>query len=226
MRLRLLDRILTVVVTATLTSAAWIVFGGSLIEFADSRGQVAKTNPALAVANPLPSSPSAAEQGAPAPSAPAGDVPPMAEQRLAQLIIPVLNVRARDLINTFADPREVDGRPHEAIDIMAPEGTTVVAAGPGTVEKLFVSQAGGNTIYIRSPDRQIVEYYAHLQGYAPGLTEGQQVRRGQRLGSVGSTGNASPDEPHLHFAILRTSPDAEWWEPASAINPYPVLIRR
>ena len=76
---------------------------------------------------------------------------------------------------------------------------------------------------MRSPDRETIFYYAHLDQYAPGLKEGQKVRRGQRLGTVGTTGNAAPDAPHLHFAIMRTTDDAEWWEPTNAINPYPYL---
>ena len=106
---------------------------------------------------------------------------------------------------------------------MAPKGTSVQAAAPGVVEKLYSSQAGGKTIYIRSADRETIHYYAHLDQYAEGLREGQQVRRGQRLGSVGSSGNASDQAPHLHFAILQTTPDAEWWEPANAVNPFPLL---
>lgn len=138
----------------------------------------------------------------------------------------MLNVRAQDLTDTFTDERADGRRLHEAIDIMAPRGTTVVAATPGTIEKLFRSKAGGNTIYIRSNDGQTIYYYAHLDEYAPGLQEGQRIRRGQRLGSVGSTGNAADDTPHLHFAILRTTADAEWWEPANAVNPHPLLTAR
>jgi murein DD-endopeptidase MepM/ murein hydrolase activator NlpD len=109
---------------------------------------------------------------------------------------------------------------------MAPAGTPVVAADAGTVEKLFLSEAGGNTIYVRSTDRRTIHYYAHLQAYAAGLAEGQPVRRGQRLGTVGSTGNADPAAPHLHFAILRIAPEAHWWEPTTAIDPFPLLRAR
>ncbi|QZD91103.1 M23 family metallopeptidase [Qipengyuania aurantiaca] len=144
----------------------------------------------------------------------------------SELIIPVLNVRAAELSDTFTDSRGGGERLHEAIDIMAPTGTSVVAAAPGTVEKLFQSDAGGMTIYVRSTDGRTIHYYAHLDAYAKGLTEGQKVRRGQRIGTVGSSGNASPDAPHLHFAILQTTPDSEWWEPANAVNPYPLLSKR
>jgi peptidoglycan LD-endopeptidase LytH len=141
----------------------------------------------------------------------------------AGLAIPVAGVRAEDLVDTFTQARAGGGRRHDAIDIMAPPGTPVVAAAPGTVERLFFSKGGGGTtIYIRSDDGLWSYYYAHLQRYAPGLEEGQRVQRGQVIGYVGSTGNASPDGPHLHFAIHRMSPDDDWHS-GEAINPYPLL---
>ncbi len=221
------DRILTIVVTATLTSAMWIVAGGSLMEMSDSAGQRDSTRPADAAPSPrivVDSMPATATGGTPtvAPLDGGGAVRPDASQ-VRELMVPVLNVRPSDLTDTFSDARGDATRLHEAIDIMAPEGTTVVAAAPGTIEKLFTSNAGGKTIYIRSGDRLTIHHYAHLADYAVGLKEGQRVRRGQRLGSVGSTGNATEAAPHLHFAILRTTADAEWWEPANAINPFPLL---
>ena len=88
---------------------------------------------------------------------------------------PVAGVQADQLLDTYTQAR-AGGRPHDAIDIMAPAGTPVVAAAEGTVEKLFFSQGGGGiTAYVRSPDRRWTYYYAHLQGYAPGLREGQRV---------------------------------------------------
>lgn len=221
------DRVLTIVVTATLTSAFWIVAGGSLLDMAGDKSQLEKTRPAEAAPSPEPTPVETTRAGDAQAADPlhSGPVSRPGEIPDGALMIPVLNVRAADLTDTFSDARAAGERLHEAIDIMAPEGTTVRAAAPGTVEKLFYSDAGGNTIYVRSDDRRTIAYYAHLKDYAPGLKEGQKVRRGQRLGSVGSTGNASPDTPHLHFALLRTTPDAAWWEPATAINPYPLLVR-
>jgi murein DD-endopeptidase MepM/ murein hydrolase activator NlpD len=140
-----------------------------------------------------------------------------------QLLIPVQNIRPADLTDTYSDSRGGGTRLHEALDIMAPKGTSVLSSAPGMIEKLFRSKAGGNTIYVRSTDGETIYYYAHLDAYAEGLREGQRVRRGQRLGMVGSSGNASAEAPHLHFAILQTTADAEWWEPANAVNPYPLL---
>ncbi len=138
------------------------------------------------------------------------------------LLIPVAGVEAGQLADTFAQARGA-GRPHDAIDIMAPRGTAVLAAAEGTVEKLFLSRGGGGiTAYVRSPDRRLIYYYAHLDAYAPGLREGQAVRRGDPLGTVGSTGNASPAGPHLHFAIHEMRPDERWWQ-GRAVNPYPLL---
>ena len=139
------------------------------------------------------------------------------------LAIPVVGVKANSLIDTYTQARAGGARVHDAIDIMAPEGTPVVAAAPGTVEKLFDSKGGGGTTaYVRSPDSKWSYYYAHLQRYAPGLTEGQRVERGSPIGFVGHTGNANPAGPHLHFAINRMQPGEKWWQ-GSPINPYPLL---
>jgi murein DD-endopeptidase MepM/ murein hydrolase activator NlpD len=211
---RFTDRLLTIVITATLTSAAWIVIGSAYVDRDGGGGFAPRTREEVAgetrPAMPVP------RQGATSAEA-------ASRLQNSQLVMPVLNVSPGQLHDTYSDARGEGERLHEAIDIMAPAGTAVIAAGPGTIERLFLSQAGGNAIYLRSPDRRTLHYYAHLQGYAPGLREGQQVRRGQRLGTVGSTGNADPAAPHLHFAVLRTTPDAEWWEPATATNPYALL---
>ena len=200
--------IATAVITAILTSAFWI--------FAYNTGAI----------------PTAAEREV----QPAGDVavidpkagPPVAvaeglEVGPAGLAIPIAGVKAKQLTDTFTQARAGGARVHDAIDIMADEGTPVIAATDGTVEKLFYSDGGGgNTIYIRSPDQRWTYYYAHLQGYAPGLAEGQQVKRGQVIGRVGHTGNASAEGPHLHFAINRMEPGEKWYQ-GSPINPYPLL---
>jgi len=137
------------------------------------------------------------------------------------LVIPVAGVAVNHLVDTFDDARSQD-RVHDAIDIMAPRGTPVVAAAAGTVEKLFDSKLGGTTVYIRRHGGQWVDYYAHLDGYAPGLAEGQHVAQGQMIGSVGSTGDASPEAPHLHYAINMMAPGEGWWQ-GKAVNPYPLL---
>jgi len=137
------------------------------------------------------------------------------------LLLPVAGIRREDLRDTFTDSRSA-GRSHDAIDIMAPAGTPVFAVADGHVEKLFDSARGGLTIYQFEPDGKLAYYYAHLQRYADGLAEGQPLKRGQVIGYVGSTGNASPSAPHLHFAIFVLGPDKRWWE-GTAINPYPLL---
>jgi murein DD-endopeptidase MepM/ murein hydrolase activator NlpD len=136
--------------------------------------------------------------------------------------IPVVGVKPGQLTDTFTQARS-NGRRHDAIDIMAAEGTPVIAAADGTIEKLFFSKGGGGiTIYERSPDQKWMYYYAHLQGYAPGLGEGQQVKRGQVIARVDHTGDAVASAPHLHFAINTMAPGQRWWQ-GTPINPYPVL---
>ena len=140
--------------------------------------------------------------------------------RRKDLELPVAGVGPGDLRDTFADAR--GGRAHEAIDIMAARGTPVHAVEDGTLVKLFTSKAGGLTAYQFDPTGTFSYYYAHLDGYADGLREGQALRRGDLIGHVGSTGNASPDAPHLHFAIFRLTPERQWWK-GEPVNPYPVL---
>ena len=141
----------------------------------------------------------------------------------AGLAIPVVGVRASELVDTFTQARAGGARVHDAIDIMAPVGRPIVSAAPGTVEKLFFSKGGGGTsVYVRSDDGRWTYYYAHLSAYAPGLHEGQRLRRGSPVGFVGFSGNASPAGPHLHMAINRMSPGEKWWQ-GRPINPYPLL---
>ena len=139
---------------------------------------------------------------------------------LRRLAIPVEGVRAADLRNTFDEGRP--GHRHEAIDIPAPRGTRVLAVDNGTVAKLFTSVPGGLTIYQFDPDQRFAYYYAHLDRYADGVSEGMRVRRGDVIGYVGTTGNAARDAPHLHFAVFRLGPEKQWWKGA-AIDPFDAL---
>jgi murein DD-endopeptidase MepM/ murein hydrolase activator NlpD len=158
---------------------------------------------------------------------PAGEAPPIAVGTVtvgpAGLAIPVAGVKQGELIDTYTQARAGGARVHDAIDIMAPTGTPVIAAAPGRVEKLFFSEGGGGiSAYIRSDDNLWTYYYAHLSAYAPGLHEGQRLLRGAPVGYVGFTGNANPAGPHLHFAINRMAPGEKWYQ-GTPINPYPLL---
>jgi murein DD-endopeptidase MepM/ murein hydrolase activator NlpD len=116
------------------------------------------------------------------------------------------------LTSTFNELRGGGSRRHEAMDILAPRGTPVLASVDGRIAKLFTSAAGGLTIYQFDEEERYCYYYAHLDAYAANLAEGQRVARGQVVGYVGTTGNAPPDTPHLHFAIFRLGDDKRWWE--------------
>jgi murein DD-endopeptidase MepM/ murein hydrolase activator NlpD len=139
------------------------------------------------------------------------------------LIIPVAGVRADQLLDTFSAARS-EGRVHDAIDIPAPQGTPVLAVANGKIVKLFQSERGGTTIYQLSTDEKFIYYYAHLAGYAAGLSEGQTVTQGETIAYVGDTGNAGAGNYHLHFSIAITSNPKRWWEGVN-INPYPLLHR-
>jgi murein DD-endopeptidase MepM/ murein hydrolase activator NlpD len=173
---------------------------------------------------PGASPPAAGE--APAPPAPAPARPPPATSsdidslRRHQLLLPVQGVRREQLRESFAEGR--GGHLHEALDVMAERGTPVLAVEDGRLVKLFSSAQGGNTIYQFDPSETYAYYYAHLDRYAGGLREGDQLRRGQVIGFVGTTGNAPANAPHLHFAIFRLTPDKHWWQ-GTAIDPFLVL---
>ena len=137
------------------------------------------------------------------------------------LIIPVAGGRPKDLRDTFSQAR-AEGRTHNAIDIMAPHGTPVLAVADGEVVKLFYSARGGNTIYQLSKDKKFVFYYAHLASYAAGLKQGHKARQGEVLAYVGATGNAGVGNYHLHFAIWLVTDPKRYWD-GTNINPYPIL---
>jgi len=137
-----------------------------------------------------------------------------------KLLIPVEGMARAKLRDNFNEGR--GKRKHEALDIMAPRGTPVIAAGDGRVAKLFTSVAGGITLYQFDPDEKFAYYYAHLDRYAEGIKEGAVLKRGDLVGYVGTSGNAPPNAPHLHFTIFRLGPDKKWWK-GTAVNPFPFL---
>ena len=198
--------IATAFLTAVATSFFWIWFYGTVPQ---GRPEVERSGSVLTVKP---------EQ------APPVQVSQQVQVGPSGLAIPVVGIKAAQLSDTY-DQARGQGRRHDAIDIMAAEGTPVIAAGDGTIEKLFNSVRGGLTIYERSADQQWTYYYAHLSAYAPGLAEGQQVKRGQVIARVGHSGDASAAGPHLHFAVNRMRTGERWWH-GTAINPYPLLAAK
>ena len=183
--------------------------------------------PVLGLRGVDPAGPASAQPPTPLPGtepSPAGagttsaTLPPPPSQAL---LLPVSGVQAAQLVDTYTQSRGA-GRSHDAIDIVAPRGTPVYAVEDGRVAKLFLSQPGGITVYQFDPSERLAYYYAHLDGYADGIVEGKQLKRGELIGYVGSTGNADPSSPHLHFAIFALGPEKKWWQ-GTAINPYPLL---
>lgn len=152
------------------------------------------------------------------PESPASDTP-------SPLAMPVAGIDPSTIHDTFDEMRGGSTRRHDAIDILAARGTNVIATDDGIVKKLFTSVPGGLTVYQFDPDQRYCYYYAHLDAYAPGLHEGQILRRGDLVGYVGTTGNAPKETPHLHFAVIRLDPDKRWWT-GTPIDPYPLLHRR
>lgn len=202
---------------------AWAGCGvlGALVVLAGSMVHVVPPDAAPTVATPAGSAVQSAQQPLAAVTQPEGA--PVTLQDHALLTVPVEGVQRSQITDTWGQSRANGQRTHQGTDIMAPGGTPVIAAAPGTVEKLFYSNGGGGiTLYERSPDRLWQYYYAHLQGYAPGVHEGQIVEAGALLGFVGDTGNAGTGNFHLHFGVSRMQPNEGWWQ-GLPVNPYPLL---
>jgi murein DD-endopeptidase MepM/ murein hydrolase activator NlpD len=137
-----------------------------------------------------------------------------------RLTIPVAGVKSEELLDTFREMRGT--RKHEALDIPAARGTPVLAATDGRVLRLYTSERGGLMIYSTDSTERFILMYAHLDGYADGVSDGSPLRRGQVIGYVGTTGNAPPNVPHLHFAIARSTNVSRWWE-GTPLDPLPLL---
>jgi peptidoglycan LD-endopeptidase LytH len=178
------------------------------------------------VIGPVPDEVAASTNGRRTPAAPlaplsAAPPAPVATAGRTSLRVPIDGADVESMKGGFAEQRT--GHAHEAVDLLAPRHTPVRAVQDGTIAKLFASKAGGNTIYQFDPSGRLCYYYAHLQRYADGLHEGDAVKQGQVIGYVGTSGNAPPGTPHLHFAVFELGPERQWWR-GKAIDPY-VLFR-
>ncbi len=142
-------------------------------------------------------------------SAKTSGTPIIDELRAKGLLFPVPGVPASAIRDSFRDTRGA-GRVHHAVDIVAPRGTPVLSTDSGQIIKLYTSKAGGLMIYAVDSSRRYIYYYAHLDRYQTGIAEGRAIGRGDTIGYVGTSGNAPPDYPHLHFAILRSYNVAKW----------------
>jgi len=160
----------------------------------------------------------------PAPAVPSTSTTADVDLLAAEIAMPLAGVDPAKLHDSFNDLRGGGVRRHEALDIMAPRRTPILSAAPGKVLKLFTSKAGGLMVYASDSSERFILMYAHLDAYADGLRNDQPLQRGQLIGYVGSTGNASPNAPHLHFALARTDNVAQWWK-GTPVDPLPILQR-
>ena len=202
--------------TLKMLAAGWLIGAGVLIALsADPSGRALRASSV-----PLPAAAGSSIDDRSVPVREQAPQRPDYVRPAGGILIPVQGIEAEQLRDTFSEARG-GNRIHRAMDILAPQGTPVIAAVDGTVKKLFNSRAGGITLYQYDVAEETIYYYAHLDRYAAGMAEGLFVRQGTVIGYVGVTGNAG-STPHLHFSIERLPPTKEWWK-GEPVNPYPIL---
>ncbi|HEY9685044.1 MAG TPA: M23 family metallopeptidase [Drouetiella sp.] len=162
------------------------------------------------VVNPIGEPPLSAQQAASA----------IVELRRKKLEIPITGFDISKVKGSFYETH--GGVMHGAADMLAPRNTPVHAVENGKITKLFTSKRGGLTIYQADPSGRFVYYYAHLEKYAPGLHDGDSVKKGEIIGFVGTSGNAPPNTPHLHFSVGLGDALKKWWV-TSSVDPYEVF---
>jgi murein DD-endopeptidase MepM/ murein hydrolase activator NlpD len=140
------------------------------------------------------------------------------------LLIPVAGVSPSRLRDSFYDARS-EGRIHQALDIMAPRDTPVLATDDGRVMRLRDSDRGGIMLYESDASGLYVYYYGHLSRFADGIFEGKELKRGEVIAYVGDTGNAGAGNFHLHFGISKVTAPGKWYG-GEPINPYPLLTEK
>jgi murein DD-endopeptidase MepM/ murein hydrolase activator NlpD len=208
-------------------AVGWLIRGA----FVHDESTASAASAPVAVVSPSPAPASVSRPQLPAPVATSGrDVgrpvvgknAAIDELRSHHLQLPIDDANVDAMKGGFAERRDNGGRGHEAVDILAPRNTAIHAVEDGTIAKLFTSKAGGTTIYQFDPSGRFCYYYAHLQRYAPGLHDGQPISKGEVIGYVGTSGNAPPNTPHLHFAIFVLNADRRWWQ-GTPIDPYLVF---
>lgn len=145
----------------------------------------------------------------------------LSELRQKQLLFPVPGTSLQRVRDNFRD-RRGETRVHNALDIPAPRGTPVLSTDAGRVIKLYRNNAGGLMVYATDRTERFIYYYAHLDAYRKGLRAGMTLARGDTIGYVGTTGNAPPNTPHLHFAIMRST-NIKRWSRGTPINPFKVF---
>ncbi len=122
--------------------------------------------------------------------------------RTGSIQFPMATLPRCDVLDSFGDARS-GGRSHEGVDILSTLGQEIYAVADGTLVEQYAvggtsSSLSGNAWKLRTRQGDIF-FYAHMSSFASGLTIGSSVTRGQMIGYVGDTGNAGPNNFHLHF---------------------------
>jgi peptidoglycan LD-endopeptidase LytH len=219
-RIEIISYVECALVVAIVLAAVSMARGYGMSSAIDTSAATADTARGAAVATPASA---LDDQDPPEPTGTETVTPDDLALLTREIAMPLDSIDPMKLRSNFDERRGGGTRQHQALDLMAPRGTPIRSAAKGRVMKLFESGNGGLMAYAADSSERFILVYAHLDAYAAGLTDGAPLARGQLIGYVGSTGNASPSAPHLHFAIARSA-DVQRWSKGKAIDPLPVLV--
>ncbi len=211
------------------------VTGLHVVLTAEHGGLPAGTEIMLGYAEAAASAPKPRPEPPPPPSEdgpPAEPVPPSAPQVPPNVQQPPPNVQPKltdagyvfpiygpaSTSDSFGAPRTTTW--HHGVDIFAPLGAPILAVADGTLFRVGWNDVGGNRFWLRDGAGNEF-YYAHLSAFSPLAREGAQVKAGDVIGFVGTTGDAAGTPPHLHFEIHPQ--ELLWMGYDGAIDPYPYL---
>jgi len=115
------------------------------------------------------------------------------------------------------DARPYAGGMHRGIDIAAAVGTEVLAARGGEVTYAGALGSAGITVAIRSDGGEYLTSYLHLERAT--VERGARVATGEQVGTVGTTGRRSAEQPHLHFGVRLPDRDHHYVDPLTLLPP-------
>jgi murein DD-endopeptidase MepM/ murein hydrolase activator NlpD len=121
----------------------------------------------------------------------------ISDKSTVSILFPLEEKSLSDVVSGYGENRSQGKRKHEGIDIPSSKGTAVIAVSDGVIIKVADKGNAGKQVWLKGGT--FTYFYAHLDGWH--VKKGQKVKKGDKIATVGNSGNASKTLPHLHFGI-------------------------